>query len=289
MRAHLDDFGTGYSSLTFLRHFARQHAEDRPLVRRGDLRRRRQRRDRAHDHRPRRQPRPRRDRRGGREPQSSSASSTSWAAASPRATCSRGPVDRTSIEALLASWEPERVAPACALELKPIGAPSGRGHTETEREGTPGRAPRPAARGARRSRSACSSTGSSRSCGVDYELEPGLVVFTEPIHKEGEIRGIRRLTLLLGRNRRLPQARGRRRRVHARRGDEVRLGPRDPARRRLSALLSPTPDDPKPPSPRALGAELGRPRPGPRRRPRRPPAGRSGRRARSRTAARGRC
>ena len=40
--------------------------------------------------------------------------------------------------------------------------------------------------------------GVEQKLGLDYELEPGLVVFTEPINKEGEIRGIRRLTLLLG-------------------------------------------------------------------------------------------
>jgi hypothetical protein len=75
--------------------------------------------------------------------------------------------------------------------------PSGRGHTASEGEGTP------VGRRARLPRGAHEPirvfiNGVEQKRGVDYELEPGVIRFAEPIHKEGEIRGVRRLTLLLG-------------------------------------------------------------------------------------------
>ncbi len=76
-------------------------------------------------------------------------------------------------------------------------APSGRGHTPSEREGTPVGRRAKLPRGAREPIRVFIN-GVEQNRGVDYELQPGLIVFTEPIHKEGEIRGVRRWTLLLG-------------------------------------------------------------------------------------------
>jgi hypothetical protein len=78
-----------------------------------------------------------------------------------------------------------------------VSEPSGRGHTTTERGGTPiGRRAR-LPTGAREPIRVFIN-GVEQKRGVDYELEPGGIRFTEPISKEGEIRGLRRLTLLLG-------------------------------------------------------------------------------------------
>ena len=78
-----------------------------------------------------------------------------------------------------------------------MSEPSGRGHTTTERGGTPvGRRAR-LPRGAREPIRVFIN-GVEQKRGVDYELEPGGIRFTEPIYKEGEIRGWRRWTLLLG-------------------------------------------------------------------------------------------
>jgi len=78
-----------------------------------------------------------------------------------------------------------------------MSEPSGRGHTVTERGGTPiGRRVR-LPRGAREPIRVFIN-GVEQKRGVDYELEPGGIRFAEPIHKEGEIRGWRRWTLLLG-------------------------------------------------------------------------------------------
>lgn len=78
-----------------------------------------------------------------------------------------------------------------------MSEPSGRGHTVTERGGTPiGRRVRLPRGGREPIRVFINGVEQKR--GVDYELEPGGIRFAEPIHKEGEIRGWRRWTLLLG-------------------------------------------------------------------------------------------
>ena len=78
-----------------------------------------------------------------------------------------------------------------------MSEPTGRGHTVTESGGEPigrrVRLPRGAGEPVR-----VFINGVEQKRGVDYELEPGGIRFAEPIHKEGEIRGWRRWTLLLG-------------------------------------------------------------------------------------------
>ena len=75
--------------------------------------------------------------------------------------------------------------------------PSGRGHTVTEKGGTPigrrARLPRGATEPIR-----VFINGVEQARGVDYDLEPGGIRFRQPIMKEGKITGWRRWTLLLG-------------------------------------------------------------------------------------------
>jgi hypothetical protein len=75
--------------------------------------------------------------------------------------------------------------------------PSGRGHTESERGGTPIGRRVPLPRGAAEPITVYIN-GVQQERGGDYELRDGAVVFTEPIFKEGKISGIRKLTLGLG-------------------------------------------------------------------------------------------
>ena len=75
--------------------------------------------------------------------------------------------------------------------------PSGRGHTVTERGGTPvGRRVR-LPRGAQEPISVYIN-GIQQKPGDDYEVRDGHLVFNEPIYKEGKIKGVRLWTLALG-------------------------------------------------------------------------------------------
>lgn len=74
---------------------------------------------------------------------------------------------------------------------------SGRGHTESERGGTPVGRRVPLARGAGEPINVYIN-GVLQQRGSDYEIRGGEVVFEEPIFKEGKISGIRKLTLGLG-------------------------------------------------------------------------------------------
>lgn len=76
-------------------------------------------------------------------------------------------------------------------------SPSGRGHTTTEKGGTPVGRRVPLPRGAKEPIRVYVN-GVLQDPRADYELRRGEVVFKEPIFKEGKIRGLRKLTLGLG-------------------------------------------------------------------------------------------